>query len=111
MAFPIGPSRRYADAYPHTFKEGRSSFKPSYLMDATRFKAIHYAVAVGLFFLFFFIAVSAPPKNFPAHSIITVREGAGLLEVSNSLKAQGVIRSAGWFRTVVIAVGGENKLQ
>ncbi|MDB5194258.1 MAG: aminodeoxychorismate lyase, protein [Parcubacteria group bacterium] len=80
-------------------------------IDISRFKAVHYAAAFGLFFLFFFVAVSAPPKNFPAHGIVTIREGAGLLEVSRSLQDAGVIRNASWFRTVAVALGGEKNLQ
>lgn len=80
-------------------------------MDYSRYKAVHYAAACGLFFIFFFISVSAAPKNFPSRQIVSIRDGAGLLEVSNTLKSQGVIRNAGWFRAVIIALGGENKIQ
>jgi UPF0755 protein len=80
-------------------------------MDNSRYKEIHYGAAVCLFLLFFFIAVSAAPKDFPTKTIVHIRDGAGLLEVSNTLKSQGVIRSAGWFRAVAIAIDGENKLQ
>ncbi len=80
-------------------------------MEYSKFKAIHYVTAVCLFFLFFFIAVSAPPRNFPKKDIVNIREGAGLLEVSRTLKAEGVIRSSGWFRTVVVALGAEDSIQ
>lgn len=80
-------------------------------MDVNRFKLLHYLTALSLFFLFFFIAVSAAPRNFPSGKIISIRDGAGLLEVSRSLKEAGVVRNATWFRTVAIVMGGEKSLR
>ncbi|MBX4200012.1 endolytic transglycosylase MltG [Candidatus Parcubacteria bacterium] len=51
------------------------------------------------------------PRNFPKNSIVTLREGAGLLELSNTLKESHAIRSAVWFRSVVIALGGEKSIK
>jgi UPF0755 protein len=42
---------------------------------------------------------------------VTIREGAGLFEVASSLKKDGVIRNAAWFRTVAVLLGGEKSLQ
>ncbi len=80
-------------------------------MDIQRFKTIHYVAAACLFFLFFFFAVSTPPKLYPTDKIITIKEGAGLFEVANSLKQDGVIRNAAWFRTIAVLLGGEKNLQ
>jgi UPF0755 protein len=80
-------------------------------MDFLHFKKIHYFTALFIFLLFFYLGVSTAPRNFPTHTIVTVRSGAGLVEVANTLKDTGVIRSASWFRTVIVALGGESKLQ
>lgn len=80
-------------------------------MDIHRFKKIHYIAALGLFLFFFFVAVSAPPRHYPTHGIVTIREGAGLFEVANTLKSEGVIRNAAWFRTIAVLLGGSKRLQ
>jgi len=80
-------------------------------MDIQRFKTVHYLAALGLFLFFFYIAVSAPPRSYPVGSIISIREGAGLFEVANTLKQDQVIRNAAWFRMVAVLLGGEKNLQ
>jgi UPF0755 protein len=80
-------------------------------MDFSRIKRAYYITALCLFFLFFFFAVSAPPKNFPSGTIVSVREGAGLFEVAHKLQADGVIRNAAWFRAIAVLFGGDRKLQ
>jgi UPF0755 protein len=80
-------------------------------IDIQHFKRIHIGAAIGLFLLFFYISVSAPPKDYPKDKIVTVREGAGLFEVAQTLKDEGVIRNAAWFRTIIVLLGGTKRLQ
>lgn len=56
-------------------------------------------------------SAAAPPKDFPTGSIITVPEGTGLLELSNDLYHEKVIRSPFWFRVAAIALGGERGMR
>lgn len=51
------------------------------------------------------------PRKYPLRTIINIRNGAGLLEVANTLEKTNVIRSPFWFRTFAIALGGERGLQ
>jgi UPF0755 protein len=51
------------------------------------------------------------PRKYPLKTIITIREGAGLLEVASTLEKINVIRSPFWFRSTAIALGGERGLQ
>ncbi len=63
-------------------------------------------LAVIMYFFTF-----SSPINYPKNSIITIRDGAGLLEVSDTLKDKNVIRSPFWFRTTAILLGGERGLK
>lgn len=76
-----------------------------------RFLAFFIPVILGIFLLAFYRGVLAAPRVFPSGSIISVRSGAGLLEVSQQLKADGAIRSPFWFRTFAILIGGERDLR
>lgn len=80
-------------------------------MDIHQFKRVHYITAVLLFLLFFFLSVSAAPNDFPRGQIISIRQGAGLLEASRSLKRDHVIRSSAWFRVAILALGGEKNIR
>lgn len=81
------------------------------MIDSRYFTKVHITAAIGLFLLFFYIAVSAPPRVYPSHTIVTVRDGAGLFEVAQTLKDEGVIRNAAWFRMIIVLLGGTKRLQ
>lgn len=51
-----------------------------------------------------------PPANFPEQRIITVENGASLSSIAAKFKEEGVIRSAGLFKTLVIAFGGDKSV-
>lgn len=70
-----------------------------------------YLSIICLLLIFIFAFSLSAPNNFPTKSIITLRQGAGLSEVSTTLKEEGVIRSATWFRIAVITLGGEKGVQ
>lgn len=69
--------------------------------------------AGGIFFVLLIIykIIFAVPADFPRGSIITLRSGAGLAELSETLKMRGVIRSAVAFQMVAILEGGERGIQ
>lgn len=51
-----------------------------------------------------------PPANFPEQRIITVENGASLASIASKFKEEGIIRSAGLFKTLVIAFGGDKSV-
>ncbi len=51
-----------------------------------------------------------PPANFPEHRIITIENGASLSTIATKFKEEGIIRSVGIFKTLVIAFGGDKKV-
>ncbi len=53
------------------------------------------------------ITLVFPPANFPTQRIITVENGASLGSIAAKFKEEGIIRSAGLFKTLVIAFGGD----
>lgn len=63
--------------------------------------------SVTCFYVFFI----SPPANFPTKTIITLRQGAGLTQLSNILESEHVVRSATWFRIFVTTFGGERDIQ
>ena len=70
-------------------------------------KVIFYAVgAVVILVLAYFLFFSAP-NNFPAGTIINIKEGTSLRYTSKYLKDNHLIRSRALFETFVIAFGGE----
>ncbi len=52
-----------------------------------------------------------PPMGFREGQIVEVPEGRGLQEISTLLKKEGIIRSALWFRTFSIILGGERGMK
>ncbi len=63
-----------------------------------------------IFATLYWQTISAP-RSFPLKNIISIKPGAGLLEVSDNLKEDNIIRSSFWFRISAIALGGERALQ
>lgn len=80
-------------------------------MSFSSFKPIYVLIVIILTLGFFYIKVSAAPDNFPKGQIISIEDGAGLVEVSNSLQRDNVIRSALLFRTIAIILRGEKSMQ
>lgn len=67
--------------------------------------------AIVFMILIIYWANLSSPRKYPLKTIITIREGAGLLEVANTLEKTKVIRSPFWFRTFAIVLGGERGLK
>lgn len=59
-----------------------------------------------LFNLFFALAI-ASPDQFPVGSVVEIKTGSTLAELARELETTHVVRSALWFRTAVILLGGE----
>jgi UPF0755 protein len=55
--------------------------------------------------------LATPPKSYPTDSIISVKSGSGLYQLSNRLEDEGVIRSSLMFRTAAIMLGGERSMR
>lgn len=74
-------------------------------------RAVWWRLVVALLVLGFMVIVTInlilPPANFPERRIITVENGASLGSIAATFKEAGVIRSAGLFKTLVIAFGGD----
>lgn len=62
------------------------------------------------FALLLFVTLVFPPPNFPERQIITVENGASLATIAAKFKEKGIIRSAGIFKTLVIALGGDKSV-
>jgi UPF0755 protein len=78
-----------------------------YFQDMNR---IVLGVIIFFILILYWLTISSPTK-YPVKTIINVRQGAGLQEVANTLKNDGIIRSVFWFRTTAILLGGERGLQ
>ena len=76
-----------------------------------RFRFLAGFVFLAALILVWYGLSAAPPRAFPTGSTVTVQEGTGLLELSNDLHKEGVIRSPFWFRAVAIILGGERGMQ
>ena len=73
-------------------------------------KPIILGAIILLLLCIYWLTISSPRK-YPQRTIITIRDGAGLLEVADTLEKNNVIRSPFWFRTVVIGLGGERGIK
>ncbi|MDP2651428.1 MAG: endolytic transglycosylase MltG [bacterium] len=58
-----------------------------------------------------YYALWAAPKAFPTGSIVRVEQGTGLLELSERLEEDKVIRSSLWFRITAIVLRGERSMR
>jgi UPF0755 protein len=69
---------------------------------------VRLAIAAAIIlWVLFYISVYQAPHSFVAGKVVRVSEGATLLEISEQLKKEDVIRSPLWFRMFVIVLGGE----
>lgn len=75
----------------------------------TPYKPIYFFV-FGIVFLFL-VWFLTPPRHFPVGEIVDIPEGSGLLELSEKLAEDNVIRSPLWFRTISILFGGERGMK
>ncbi len=67
--------------------------------------------AIGLFIVFFgLLYAMQPPQLFPSDTIVTIRSGESLTEISHDFKNQHIIHSTLLFRIVVLAVGSERNI-
>ena len=72
-----------------------------------------YIASTGLFLLFFvfsYMYLEIPPRNFPQGSVINIKSGDTLKGISINLHNFGVIKSPFLFRLFVTMQGGEKKL-
>lgn len=70
-----------------------------------------YAVPVITVLFCFYIFVLSAPNAFPTKTIITLKEGSSLSQLSETLADEQVVRSATWFRIFAVAFGGEKDIQ
>ncbi|MDP2641976.1 MAG: endolytic transglycosylase MltG [bacterium] len=70
-----------------------------------------YLFIIGAVLFVACLYISAPPFLFPAGSIVTVSDGAGLYVLSEKLEDDNVIRSPFWFRVASIVLGGERDMK
>ena len=59
--------------------------------------ALFCVIATTVFFYFWSVR---PPANFPSQTIIEIKPGTGLIQISKDLKRQGIVRSAVLFEFV-----------
>lgn len=69
-------------------------------------------IGLGVFFIFSLIWVyfNSIPGDFPLGSVVSVKSGESLQEITNNLEALNVIKSGFIFQAHVILQGGEKKL-
>jgi len=60
-----------------------------------------------LIFNLFYFSFIAPPFSFPAGTIVEIKEGETLKEISKDLKDKNVIKSRLWFEIAIRISGGE----
>lgn len=53
------------------------------------------------------VQLVVPPKTFPSRVIVEIKQGESLIEISNTLKTEHVVRSAFMLRSAVLLFGGE----
>ncbi|MEK7186701.1 MAG: endolytic transglycosylase MltG [Patescibacteria group bacterium] len=68
-------------------------------------------LAVLVFFILLFIYAANPPRFFPSGTIISIRDGVGLYELTEELHEARVVRSPFWFRAAAIVLGGERAMK
>ncbi|MFA5936650.1 MAG: endolytic transglycosylase MltG [Candidatus Paceibacterota bacterium] len=74
-------------------------------------KNIFYVAGIIIFFLFINFLFFSAPNNFPAGTIINIKEGASLRSISKDLEINNIIRSRVVFETLVIFFGGDKNLE
>jgi UPF0755 protein len=75
------------------------------------FKSITFALCVGIaMLLYFYFFEFRAPREFPPSAVITVSDGKGLLEISEELKEQHIIRSPFWFTNFVMFLKHERRI-
>lgn len=71
---------------------------------------LYVGFAVLLLIILYIFAFSSPP-SFPSKSIVTLKQGSGVAQLSQTLADEHVIRSATWFRILIITFGGEKGIK
>ncbi len=84
-------------------------FKSWFQENKTNWRAYAWPGSILLLVLFLFF--TSPPSKYPTKLIVSVRQGASLLEVSRTLADEHVIRSPAWFRIGVIIFSNEKGVQ
>ena len=71
------------------------------------------SILIGIIFLVivFFLIFILPSTNYPVGTVISIEKGEGLQSIAISLKEEDVIKSVFIFRSTVIALGGEKRIQ
>lgn len=77
-------------------------------------RIINWKAILGLIVLvvIFISAVSVltPPANFPSNKIITIENGSSLDAIANQFESSGLIKSAGIFKTFVLALTSDRTI-
>lgn len=81
-------------------------FGPKRRSNSNWWRLVVALLAIG-FAMILIIQLIFPPANFPERRIITIENGASLSTIAARFKEAGIVRSAGLFKTLVIAFGGD----
>ena len=76
-----------------------------------RFLAVLFTItAFVLVVLHSYLTGIRPPSDFPVDTVFTVPRGTSLATVASRLEEQKIIRSAFWLKSVVVLLGGAEKV-
>jgi len=68
-------------------------------------------LAIPIITVVIFLWQISPPLPFPSGTVVTVEDGTHLLQLSQKLQEDNVVRSPFWFRLVAITLGGERRMR
>lgn len=74
------------------------------------FKIIFLSSIFIIFYISFYFFVFGAPRSFPTETLITIKRGDSLSNISNSFEKAGVIKSAVWLKIFVFITGGERRV-
>lgn len=84
-------------------------FENDWRIHANR-RTILILIFLGTLAGYLYISVIQPPEAFPVDKLVTIAPGESLVDISNSLQNEGVVRSAIGFRVVAVLLGDARAL-
>lgn len=79
-------------------------FQDNWRLHANR-RTLLIIVVCGALAMYLYVDIVQPPETFPVDKLVTVDSGESLVEISNTLQENGVVRSAAAFRVVAVILG------
>mgnify|MGYP001617334647 CR=1 FL=1 len=78
----------------------------SFIKNHKRFFTIIFSTIIALLIFggAFYITEISPPRPFPKGTVVSIKNGATLLDVAQELKNKGIIRSPFWFRIFLMGL-------